>query len=176
VLKLPAIANPETLRVRLKNGQANIKTIMTVREAKVSDIKQIQIVRNSVRENTLSNPNLVTDRDCEEFITVRGKGWVCEIDNKIVGFAIADLKENNIWALFIDPLFEKRGIGQKLHNTMLDWYFNQTNKTVWLGTAFDTRAEQFYRKAGWKEVGMHGTKEIKFEMTFNDWIKAQTPR
>jgi len=53
----------------------------------------------------LSNPELVTDQDCKEFITVRGKGWVCEIDNKIVGFAIADLKENNIWALFLDPKF-----------------------------------------------------------------------
>jgi len=145
---------------------------MTIREAKIDDIKQIQIVRNSVKENVLSNPNLVTDRDCEEFITVRGKGWVCEIDNKIVGFAIADLKENNIWALFIDPLFEKRGIGQKLHNTMLDWYFTQTNKTVWLGTAFHTRAEQFYRKAGWKEIGTHGTEEIKFEMTYSDWTKG----
>jgi len=65
---------------------------MIIREAKIEDIKQIQIVRNSVTENTLSNPNLVTDEDCKEFITVRGKGWVCEIDKEIVGFAIADLK------------------------------------------------------------------------------------
>jgi len=145
---------------------------MLVREAKVADIKQIQVVRNSVRENTLSNPDLVTDKDCEEFMTVRGKGWVCEIDHQIVGFSIADLKGNNIWALFVDPFFEGKGIGQVLHKTMLDWYFTQTDKTVWLGTAYDTRAELFYRRAGWKEVGMHGTKEIKFEMTYNDWIKG----
>ena len=133
---------------------------MKIREAKIEDIKQIQIVRNSVTENTLSNPNVVTDQDCEEFIIVRGKGWVCEIDKQIVGFAIADLKENNIWALFLDPNFEKKGIGQLLHKTMLDWYFSQT------------RAEQFYRRAGWTEVGTHGTKEIKFEMTYNDWTKS----
>ena len=70
--------------------------MMMIRAAKIDDIQQIQIVRNSVKENTLSNPNLVTDKDCEEFISVRGKGWVCEIDQHIVGFAIADLKENNI--------------------------------------------------------------------------------
>lgn len=143
---------------------------MIIREAKIDDIKQIQIVRNSVTENTLTNPNLVTNKDCEEFITERGKGWVCEIDNNIVGFAIADLKESNIWALFLDPKFENRGIGQQLHKAMLDWYFTQTKNTVWLGTAYNTRAEQFYRKAGWKEVGVHGTKEIKFEMTYKDWI------
>ena len=143
---------------------------MMIRAAKIYDIQQIQIVRNSVKENTLSNPNLVTDKDCEEFISVRGKGWVCEIDQQIVGFAIADLKENNIWALFVDPEYERKGIGQKLHRKMLDWYFTQTKEKVWLGTAFNTRAEKFYRKAGWTEVGTHGPKEIKFEMTYNNWI------
>lgn len=142
---------------------------MKIREAKTDDIKQIQIVRNAVKENMLSDPNLVSDKDCEEFITQRGKGWVCEIDNEIIGFSIADLKENNIWALFVHPDFDKRGIGKKLHDIMLDWYFEQTKQTVWLGTAPNTRAESFYRKAGWKEVGTNGAKEIKFEMTHNDW-------
>ncbi|MEZ4839782.1 GNAT family N-acetyltransferase [Flavobacterium sp.] len=143
---------------------------MIIREAKVDDIKQIQIVRNSVTENTLSNPDLVTDNDCEVFITLRGKGWVCELDNEIIGFAIVDLQENNIWALFLKPKFEKKGIGQLLHNTMLNWYFAQTKEKVWLGTAFNTRAEKFYRKAGWTAVGTHGSKEIKFEMTYSDWL------
>lgn len=142
---------------------------MTFREAQITDIPQIQIVRNSVKENTLSNPGLVTDKDCEEFITHRGKGWVCEIDDRIVGFAIADLQENNIWALFVQAGYEGKGIGKKLHNDMLDWYFSQTNKTVWLGTAPDTRAEQFYRKAGWKDRGMRPNGEIKFEMTAEEW-------
>lgn len=145
---------------------------MTIRTATIHDIPQIQVVRNAVTENTLSDPGLVTDEDCALFITERGKGWVCEIDHQIVGFAIVDLRENNIWALFLDPNFEGKGIGRQLHQTMLDWYFSQTKATVWLGTAFNTRAEQFYRKAGWTEVGMHGTKEIKFEMTYEDWHKA----
>ena len=143
---------------------------MLVREAKIEDIKQIQVVRNSVKENVLSNPDLVTDKDCEEYLFERGKGWVCEIDNQIVGFAIVDLKENNIWALFLDPNFEKQGIGRKLHDIMINWYFSQTKNNVWLGTAFNTRAESFYRKSGWKEIGLNGTKEIKFEMSFESWF------
>lgn len=143
---------------------------MIFREANKSDIKQIQVVRNSVKENALSNPDLVTDKDCEEFLFERGKGWVCEIENRIVGFAIADLKEENIWALFIHPDFEKKGIGKKLHEIMLDWYFSQSKEKVWLGTAFNTRAEHFYRNAGWAEAGMHGRKEIKFEMTHKNWL------
>ncbi|MFC4817199.1 GNAT family N-acetyltransferase [Flavobacterium sp. GCM10023249] len=147
---------------------------MIFREARREDIDQIQIVRNSVTENTLSDPGLVTNRDCEEFMFERGKGWVCEIDQTIVGFAIADLKENNIWALFLDPKYEKQGIGRKLHQMMMDWYFSQTNEKVWLGTAFNTRAEEFYRKAGWTEAGTNGSREIKFEMTKEDWSKINT--
>ncbi|MCG2611974.1 GNAT family N-acetyltransferase [Flavobacterium sp. SM15] len=143
---------------------------MIFREAQIADIPQIQIVRNSVKENTLSDPALVSDKDCEVFMFERGKGWVCEIDNRIVGFAIADLQDDNIWALFIHPDFEKKGIGRKLQEIMLTWYFEQPKEKVWLGTAFNTRAEQFYRKTGWKETGMHGSKEIKFEMTKNDWL------
>ena len=147
--------------------------IMIFREAGISDIEQIQSVRNSVTENALSNPGLVTDDDCKEFLTVRGKGWVCEMENKIVGFAIADLKESNIWALFIRPEFEGRGIGARLHDIMLDWYFSQSKENVWLGTSSDTKAERFYKKRGWKETGMHGKNEIKFEMTINDFNAIQ---
>lgn len=146
---------------------------MLFREAIITDIPQLQRVRNAVKENILSNPNLVTDKDCEQYITQRGKGWVCEIDKQIVGFAIADLEGENIWALFIDPLFEKKGIGVKLHTLMMNWYFLHRNK-VWLGTAPNTRAEQFYKKAGWTLVGMNGTKELKFEMTSSDWKKITT--
>ncbi|WP_237390831.1 GNAT family N-acetyltransferase [Chryseobacterium sp. KMC2] len=142
---------------------------MIIREAILEDIPQIQTVRNSVKENTLSDPGLVTDRDCEEFLFERGKGWVAEENGRITGFSIVDLKEHNIWALFVHPDFENKGIGRKLHDIMLDWYFTQKKDAVWLGTSPDTRAETFYRKSGWKEVGIHGKGEVKFEMSFQNW-------
>lgn len=142
---------------------------MIFREANIEDIKQIQEVRHSVKENVLSNPELVTNKDCKEFLTKRGKGWVCEVDKLIVGFAIADIEEDNIWALFLRPEFEGKGIGQQLHNLMLDWYFTNDKEKVWLGTSLHTRAEKFYRKMGWREVGKNGEDEIKFEMTKQEW-------
>lgn len=141
---------------------------MEFREAILSDLKAIMNVRFSVKENVLSNPDLVTIADCEDFIFRRGKGWVCVVDEKVVGFSIVDLVENNIWALFVRPEFAQQGIGKQLHNLMLDWYFTQTQKTVWLGTDPGTRAETFYRKSGWQHVGMYGN-EYKFEMTYSDW-------
>lgn len=44
---------------------------------------------------------------------------------------------------------------------------------VWLGTLPKTRAETFYRKAGWKKIGTPGNREIKFEMTFLDWTNKR---
>jgi GNAT superfamily N-acetyltransferase len=151
-------------------------SIMVIREAHIDDIKQIQFVRNSVKENALSNPNLVTDEDCRMFLTERGKGWVCEVNGQVVGFSIADLLGRNIWALFVQPGFDKQGIGRQLHDIMMDWYFDQAQESVWLGTAPGTRAEAFYRKAGWHETGTHGKGEIKFEMSYKDWRKIRSSK
>ena len=85
-----------------------------------------------MNENTLSDPALVTDKDVEDYIINRGKGWVCEIDNVIVGFAIVSVTDKNVWALFIHPSFEKLGIGRTLHDDMMDWYFSQTVEKIWL--------------------------------------------
>jgi GNAT superfamily N-acetyltransferase len=142
------------------------------REAEISDIEQIQFVRHAVKENRLSDPSLVPDKDVEEYMTKRGKGWVCEIENKVVGFAIVDLVDNNVWALFILPEFEAMGIGKKLHQMMMEWYFVHTREIIWLGTEPKSRAEKFYRMQGWTEVGVHGKGEIKFEMDFKTWTDS----
>jgi ribosomal protein S18 acetylase RimI-like enzyme len=149
---------------------------MIFREAQIADITQMHVVRIAVKENILPNPDLITAKDYEEFVTQRGKGWVCEIDGFVVGFCIAALKDNNVWALFVHPEFDGKGIGRRLHDEMLEWYFSQTNKTIWLGTSPNTRAEKFYRKAGWKETAIRPNGEIKFEMSEDDWIKILEER
>jgi len=142
---------------------------MLFREAIKADIPQIQIIRNSVTENILSDPALVPDADVEDYLFRRGKGWVCEIENKIVGFSIVSITDKNVWALFVRPGFDKRGIGSRLHREMINWYFSRTNETIWLSTSPGTRAEQFYRNAGWIETGLYGKGEIRVEMRDETW-------
>jgi GNAT superfamily N-acetyltransferase len=144
------------------------------RQAVTTDIPEMQRIRRSVKENILSDPARVTDTDCGEFINERGKGWVCEKNGRLLGFAVADLRENNIWALFVDPDWEGQGIGRKLHALMLDWYFTQTGEDVWLGTSPGTRAETFYRRAGWRETGLNGA-EIRFEMNRDEGLQRYGP-
>ena len=139
------------------------------RTAVVEDIPALHRIRVAVKENVLSDPSRITAKDYETFLLLKGKGWVCETDGIIKGFAIIDVSEKNIWALFVDPLWEGRGIGSTLHDMMLDDYFSKFSDTLWLGTEPGTRAEKFYRRKGWQEAGIHGINEIKFEMGLNNW-------
>lgn len=129
----------------------------------------MQVVRHLVKENVLSNPDLVPDKDVAWYITSGGKGWVCEMDGNVAGFAIIDLPGKSVWALFVKPEFAAQGIGKGLHGLMLSWYFEQNQATLTLGTAPDTRAEQFYLLQGWEKTGRYPNGEIKFAMSYARW-------
>ena len=70
---------------------------MILREATIDDIDNYMIVRMAVNENVLNNPALVPKKDNIDYLTKYGKGWVYEIDNKIVGFSIVGLTQRNFW-------------------------------------------------------------------------------
>lgn len=140
-----------------------------LRQATIADIPQIQRVRNAVKENMLSNPLLVPDADVEDYITRRGRGWVYDEAGTILAFSIVSVLDKNVWALFVDPDHDRKGLGRLLHDEMMNWYFSQTQDDIWLSTAPGTRAEGFYRKAGWRETGIYGKGEVKFEMSLSDW-------
>ena len=141
---------------------------MVIRTATESDIPEMHRIRLSVRENRLVDPSAVQPDDYLPFLRERGRGWVAEFDGRIVGFAIADLSRANIWALFVDPPAEARGIGRALHDRMLEWMFAAGADSVWLTTTAGTRAERLYRAASWRYVGPERG-EAKYEMSRADW-------
>ncbi|MGZ3850903.1 MAG: GNAT family N-acetyltransferase [Flavisolibacter sp.] len=142
---------------------------MMYREARVADIPQLQRLRRSVKENVLSDPALVRDQDYVDYLEGLGRGWVCASAEGIRGFAIAGLQNHHVWALFVEPGQEGRGIGSRLHDLMLEWYFSQTEEPIWLSTAPRTKAERFYRKRGWRETGRQPNGEIRFILQKEDW-------
>jgi len=137
---------------------------MQFRIADTADIPQMMLVRLSVTDNRLSDPSLVTEEDYVNYIQNRGRGWVCELEGKILGFAIVDLLDKKVWALFVDPASEKKGIGRQLQILMLDWYFKNTDEDIWLSTEKGSRAESFYSSSGWEPAGLTKSGELKFIM------------
>ena len=95
---------------------------------------------------------------------------------RIVAFAMADLANANVYALFVEPAHEKQGIGRRLHDTMMDWLFGAGISQVWLSTDPNTRAESFYRRAGWNADGTKANGEIRFVMSRERWLTSKWSR
>ena len=140
---------------------------MFFREAKTEDIDKMHTIRMSVQENRLSDPARITPEDYELMLTERGKGWVCDVEGDILGFAIVDLQEAQVWALFVLPEQEGNFIGRMLHDMMISWCFSRGIPKLTLTTAPDTRAEKFYQKSGWQKIGTTDTGEVIFELENN---------
>lgn len=135
-----------------------------IRKAKSSDVPAINHLRLQVRENVLSNPALVTETMTREAITRQGRGWVFEEDGKVLGFSIAMEENRSIWALFVLPEMEGRGIGHQLLEAAVNWLWARGVDRIWLGTEPGTRAERFYRDRGWQACGVRDNGEIRFEL------------
>lgn len=109
-------------------------------------------IRLKVRENRLSSPPRVTERDYYPYIAA-GSAWVAERDGGVVGFAAAEAASGNVWALFVSPLAEGAGIGRLLHEALLGWAAVLNLDRLILTTAAGTRAEGFYKRLGWHSLG-----------------------
>ena len=87
-----------------------------------------------------------------DYLGLLGRGWVCLMGRKIVGFAYASRQDASIWALLVAPGHEGLGIGQRLLRLAADWLFATGAPAITLSTGAGTRAERFYGAAGWTRV------------------------
>jgi GNAT superfamily N-acetyltransferase len=133
-----------------------------LRKAQLKDIEGMHYVRMSVVENRLLNPDLVPKTAYLPF--VKGDAVVWEERGCIVGFAAVDRKMGSVWALFVHPEYERKGIGQALLLEVVSGFFDGTRNLLWLTTDPGTRAEHFYRAAGWHQVGTADNGELRFEL------------
>ena len=123
-----------------------------IRKATYDDIPRIGEIRAAVRENRLADPSRVTPAHVRWFIDHPGI-WVWEEAGRIVGFAAADTRDGSIWALFVDPAFEGRGIGRALLAKACEVLREAGFSRAVLGTGPGTRAERFYLRGGWTRTG-----------------------
>ncbi len=84
-----------------------------IRKATQGDVARIFEIRTNVRENRLDDPPQVTVDDVRSFIADTGM-FVWEDAGQVVGCSAADPRDGSIWALFVDPAYEGRGIGRAL--------------------------------------------------------------
>ncbi len=131
------------------------------RRATHADIPAMSRIRLAVTENVLSDPARVTQAMYADYLEKSGRGWVAEIDGVVAAFSYADDTDGSIWALFVDPAHEGRGLAKHLLGLAVDWLFARGHEAVRLGTGPGTRAERFYALQGWRRETANGS-EVRY--------------
>jgi GNAT superfamily N-acetyltransferase len=139
-----------------------------IRQATPADIEGISHVRLSVRENATTPQRLaalgITPAGVAASLVAECRGWVAEDGGRIVAFSIADGATGSVFALFVLPDYEGRGLGRRLLACAVQWLWDQHADTLWLSTDPGTRAARFYERAGWQLAGMDVKGELRFEL------------
>ena len=134
-----------------------------IRTASAGDLSEMHRLRTRVPENRLSDPRQVSEASYLPFVEAASI-WVAQRNDGILGFAAIDVREATVWALFVDPVAEGRGIGLALHNHMIAWSRISGLSRLSLSTEKHTRAARFYAQSGWTAVGATPNGEVLFEM------------
>ena len=142
--------------VATDSGEAN-DGAWTLREARVEDVAELFRVRTSVQENHQSEAELaeigVTRTSVAAMIASPEAGaWCVETRAGIVGFSMARLEGREVFALFVQPAYQRRGIGSALLERAVAWLRSKSDEPVHLSTGRGTTADAFYRSRHWREV------------------------
>jgi GNAT superfamily N-acetyltransferase len=132
-----------------------------IRKATRADYPRMSEIRFAVRENRLSKPDSIGP--VVDWLFENSVFWVWQEDGAIQGFSAADPRDGTIFALFVHPSYERRGIGRALLPLACDILEESGHATAVLTTEAGTRAERFYRSDGWTEVGRQDDGQIIFQ-------------
>ena len=139
------------------------------REAMAADMPAISIVRHSVIENASSIEQLAARGITNEIVAAAFlkdlKGWVAIDRGEIVGFSMADRDSRSLYALFVRPEFEGRGIGGGLYDLALQWLWDNGAERLWLTTSPGTKAAAFYERRGWIATDVDAFGDVRYELS-----------
>jgi len=134
---------------------------MTLRLATPADIPRLIEIRGAVRENRLRDPASIGAGDYAPYVEDR-RCWLWDEAGTVLGFAALDPASPlglsgaagaAVWALFVVPQAQGRGIGRALLGALVADARRLGLAALTLSTEKGSRAEAFYREAGWRGAG-----------------------
>jgi ribosomal protein S18 acetylase RimI-like enzyme len=144
------------------------------REMTATDINAAFKIRTAAVENALTIQQLEEDYDLTPETLAAAmqdsaKGWVCEVENRVVGFAMVDSDEGELTVLAVLAEYEGIGIGTRLLAAAESSLIEQGHEEIWLVTTPDPtfRAYNLYKSQGWTPTGEMFDGDEKFVKPVN---------
>lgn len=139
---------------------------LQIRAATATDVAGIFHVRCAVIENALTLVELaalgITPETVTGMIASGPCAWVAVEGAEVIGFSMIDDEEGSLFAAFILPGHEGKGIGRQLVAVAEAQLFTR-HAMCWLETGSTTRAAGFYRRLGWTSEQDVGNGDIRLE-------------
>lgn len=139
-----------------------------IRVATVDDIEHLFDVRTCVSQNHLSREQMdvlgITPQVLAEAIQDGPCVWVAELDGATVAFSMVDQAQGEVFAMFVRPHYENRGLGRLLMAVAEAALFER-HDTIFLVTdgRDEVRANGFYRRLGWSALAQVGDGDVRYE-------------
>jgi len=132
--------------------------VRSYRIIQVSDIPDLFRIRIATWHNPLGASELpamgITPASVAEQLRCGShKGWLCEIHGEVVGFAIGNRTNGEMWVIAVLKEYEGMGIGRQLITSVETWLWDEGWNCIWLTTDLDPtfRAVGFYKQLGWQD-------------------------
>ncbi|KTC18754.1 GCN5 family acetyltransferase [Pseudomonas putida] len=139
-----------------------------IRPATTADIEALFEIRTSVVQNHLSREQMlalgITPASLAEAIAAAPCAWLAEVEGMPAAFAMVDLEDACVFALFVKPAFEGQGLARQLMVEAEAALF-ALHSRIWLETdgRDGVRANGFYRRLGWEVVAQLEEGDVRYE-------------
>ena len=134
---------------------------MNVREITFDDIPAIFEVRIATWHNYQAVEQMtrlgITHESVKDLmLTGTHRGWLCEVEDKVVGFTMGNKANGEMWVVAVLKEHEGKGIGRILMSHVEGWLWSEGWPKIWLTTDPDpsARAVGFYKHIGWSDWKM----------------------
>jgi GNAT superfamily N-acetyltransferase len=149
----------------LEDGAGSVA--WSLRDAAAADVPSMFDVRAAVNENRMTRAEFaakgVTENGVRQSLATHLRGWVAEVDGRVVAYSLADGARGCVYAVFVLAEYQRRGVGTELLSRATEWLFECGFRSVFLDTDPATQAYEFYRRRGWVDVGSSSGDERRLE-------------
>jgi len=132
---------------------------MQIRAMTSKDVDRAYQITLSTREKSYTREGMtavgITEDSVRKMLDVdhTHQGWVCEVENQMVGFAMGNKSTTEFWVIAVLPDFEHRGIGTSLADKIEGGLRDEGKEEAWLAVLKEVQVDgyAFFKARGWQD-------------------------